>query len=202
MADIVLVPGSHHGGWYFAPLLPALRAAGHRVFPLTPTGVGDRRHLTNGAINLDTHVQDLVNLVEMENVDNAVLVGHSYGGMVITGGSSRLPGRVRAMVHLDGLLPQDGQRAWDLIIEPVRQRFLATTEDGLSHLPSPELGERLTAPLGDPPPADTSGAIDVRRAPQGVCLGTRQSRRRHLRGHLSAPVARTRLADAQGSVRP
>lgn len=144
MADIVLVPGSHHGGWYFAPILPALHAAGHRVFPLTPTGLGDRRHLTAGAINLDTHIEDLVNLVEMENVDDAVLVGHSYGGIVITGGSSRLPGRVRAMVYLDALLPQDGQRAWDLIIEPVRRRFLDTTEDGLTHLPSPELGDRVS----------------------------------------------------------
>jgi pimeloyl-ACP methyl ester carboxylesterase len=131
MADIVLVPGSQHGGWYFSPILPALRAAGHRVFPMTPTGVGDRRHLTNGAINLDTHIQDLVNIVEMENVNEAVLVGHSYAGMVVTGASSRLPGRVRSLVYLDGLLPQDGQRG-DLIIEPVRRRFLSTTEDGLT----------------------------------------------------------------------
>ena len=144
MADVVLVPGSHHGGWYFSPILPSLRDAGHRVFPMTPTGVGDRRHLTNGAINLDTHIQDLVNIVEMENINEAVLVGHSYGGMVVTGTSSRLPGRVRSLVYLDALPPQDGQRAWDLIIEPVRRRFLSTTEDGLTHLPAPELGERVS----------------------------------------------------------
>jgi pimeloyl-ACP methyl ester carboxylesterase len=144
MADIVLVPGSHHGGWYFSPIVPALRAAGDRVFPMTPTGVGDKRHLTNGAINLDTHIQDLVNIVEMENINDVVLVGHSYGGMVVTGSSSRPPGRVRALVYLDGHLPQDGQRAWDLIIKPVRRRFLNTTEDGLTHRPPPELGDRVS----------------------------------------------------------
>jgi hypothetical protein len=57
------------------------------VFPVTPTGVGDGRHLTHGAINLDTHIQDLVNIVEMESINDVVLVGHSYGGMVVTGGS-------------------------------------------------------------------------------------------------------------------
>ena len=144
MADIVLVPGSWHGGWYFSPIVPALRDAGHNVFPVTPTGVGDRRHLTSGAINLDTHIQDVVNTFEIEGIDDAVLVGHSYGGMVITGVSSRLPGRIRSLVYLDALLPQDGQSAWDLIIEPVRRKYLATTEDGLTHIPPPELGKRVT----------------------------------------------------------
>ena len=134
MADVVLVPGSHHGGWYFSPILPSLRDAGHRVFPMTPTGVGDRRHLTNGAINLDTHIQDLVNIVEMETMPPKLCWS-------ATGTAGRLPERVRSLVYLDALLPQDGQRAWDLIIEPVRRRFLSTTEDGLTHLPAPELGE-------------------------------------------------------------
>jgi pimeloyl-ACP methyl ester carboxylesterase len=143
MADIVLVPGSWQGGCYFSPIVPALRDAGHNVFPVTPTGVGDRRHLTSGAINLDTHIQDVVNTFEIEGIDDAVLVGHSYGGMVITGVSSRLPGRIRSLVYLDALLPQDGQSAWDLIIEPVRRKYLATTEDGLTHIPPPELGKRV-----------------------------------------------------------
>jgi pimeloyl-ACP methyl ester carboxylesterase len=82
---------SGHRAWSTRSRLPALRDAGHNVFPVTPTGVGDRRHLTSGAINLDTHIQDVVNTFEIEGIDDAVLVGHSYGGVVITGVSSRPP---------------------------------------------------------------------------------------------------------------
>jgi pimeloyl-ACP methyl ester carboxylesterase len=102
-----------------------------------------RRHLTSGAINLDTHIQDVVNTFEIEGIDDAALVGHSYGGVVITGVSSRLPGRIRSLLYIDELLPQDGQSAWDLIIEPLRRNYLATTEDGLTQLPPPELGKRV-----------------------------------------------------------
>ena len=80
---------------------------------------------------------------EIEGIDDAVLVGHSYGGMVITDVSSRLPRRIRSLVYVDALPPQDGQSARDLI-EPVRRNYLATTEDGLAPYHHPELGKRVT----------------------------------------------------------
>jgi pimeloyl-ACP methyl ester carboxylesterase len=143
LVDIVLVPGSYHGAWYYAPIIPALQATGHRVFGVTPTGLGDRRHLTNAAINLDTHIEDVVSLFENEKVADAVLVGHSYGGMIISGVSSRLPGRVRSLVYLDAIVPQDGQALWDLITDPLRGDFLRNTTDGLTTVPPPGLDERV-----------------------------------------------------------
>jgi pimeloyl-ACP methyl ester carboxylesterase len=142
MTDIVLVPGAWHAGWYFDPVVPALRAAGHRVFPVTLTGLGDRRHLTAGAINLDTHVQDVVQLFEDEAIQDALLVGHSYGGMVTTGVSDRLPGKVRSLVYLDAQVPFGNQRWWDLVSPPFHGMMLGSTADGLTAAPPPGLDHR------------------------------------------------------------
>jgi pimeloyl-ACP methyl ester carboxylesterase len=145
MTDIVLVPGAWHAAWYFDPVVPALRSAGHRVFPVTLTGLGDRRHLTNGAINLDTHVQDVLQLFEDEGIQDAMLVAHSYGGMVTTGVASQLPGRIQSLVYLDAQLPEDGQRWWDLVTEPFQQMMLSLAGDGLGAVAPPGLDPR-TAP--------------------------------------------------------
>jgi pimeloyl-ACP methyl ester carboxylesterase len=145
VVDIVLVPGAWHAAWYFDPVVPALRSAGHRVFPVTLTGLGDRRHLTNGAINLDTHVQDVVQLFEDEGIQDALLVAHSYGGMVTTGVASQLAGRIRSLVYLDAQLPEDGQRWWDLVTEPFQQMMLSLAGDGLGAAAPPGLDPR-TAP--------------------------------------------------------
>jgi pimeloyl-ACP methyl ester carboxylesterase len=145
MADIVLVPGAFHAGWYYNPIIPELRAAGHRVFAVTLTGLGDRRHLTNGAINLDTHIQDVVQLFEDEGINDAVLVAHSYGGMVITGVSDRLPGRVSSLMYLDAMVPSDGEALWDLVSDGFHQAFLGGTVDGLTTAPPPDVDPRACA---------------------------------------------------------
>jgi pimeloyl-ACP methyl ester carboxylesterase len=145
VADVVLVPGAFHAGWYYDPIVPALRAAGHRVFAVTLTGLGDRRHLTNGAINLDTHIQDVVQLFEDERINDAVLVAHSYGGMVITGASDRLPGRIRSLVYLDAMVPSDGDAQWDLMSDAFHQAFLGNTADGLTTTAPPNVDPRACA---------------------------------------------------------
>jgi len=81
----VLVHGAWHGGWCWKKVVPALRAAGHEVYTPTLTGLGERAHLANPAIDLATHIADVVNLLEAEELAKVVLVGHSYGGMVVTG---------------------------------------------------------------------------------------------------------------------
>jgi pimeloyl-ACP methyl ester carboxylesterase len=108
-SPIVLVHGAWHGGWCWSRVTPRLEAAGHRVFAPSLTGLGEREHLANPVPSLATHVADIVNLVQAEELRDVVLVGHSYGGMVITGAADALRGRVRHLVYLDAAVPSDGQ---------------------------------------------------------------------------------------------
>jgi pimeloyl-ACP methyl ester carboxylesterase len=110
----VLVHGAWHGGWCYARVAQRLRRNGHLVFTPTLTGVADRSHLLNEGINLDTHVLDVANLLQWENLRDVVLCGHSYGGMVITGVADRMADRIGALVYLDAFLPEDGQSLFDL----------------------------------------------------------------------------------------
>ena len=89
MATFVLIHGAWHGGWCWKVVAPALRRAGHEVYAPSLTGLGERKHLASPAIDLETHIQDVVGLLEMEDLRDVVLVGHSYGGMVITGAADR-----------------------------------------------------------------------------------------------------------------
>jgi pimeloyl-ACP methyl ester carboxylesterase len=114
MATFVLVHGAFHGGWCWRDVAARLRAAGHVVFAPTLTGLGERSHLAAPAVDLSTHVQDVANLIQWEELGELVLVGHSYGGMVITGVAERRPERLAALIYLDALVPQDGQCALDL----------------------------------------------------------------------------------------
>ena len=101
MATYVLVHGAWHGGWCWRKLTPLLRAAGHEVHAPTLTGVGERVHLATPEVGLDTHVQDVCNLLEYEDLSGVVLVGHSYGGLVIVGVADRAPERLAHLVNLD-----------------------------------------------------------------------------------------------------
>ncbi|HPU51421.1 MAG TPA: alpha/beta fold hydrolase, partial [Burkholderiaceae bacterium] len=103
----VLVHGAWHGGWCWADVTAFLQAAGHRVFAPSLTGLADRAHLFGGQVTLATHVEDVVRLIEFERLDGCVLVGHSYGGNVITGVADRLRERVRHYVYLDAVVPDD-----------------------------------------------------------------------------------------------
>jgi pimeloyl-ACP methyl ester carboxylesterase len=109
MATFLLVPGAMCGGWLWQRLVPLLRAAGHEAHPLTLTGSGDRVHLAGPTVDLDTHISDLLNLLDFEDLRDAILVGHSYAGMVITGAADRVPERVRRLVYLDASVPRDGE---------------------------------------------------------------------------------------------
>ncbi|MBE1489781.1 alpha/beta fold hydrolase [Plantactinospora soyae] len=117
MSTFVLVHGAWHGGWCWRRVTPALRAAGHEVLTPTLTGVGDRAHLISPLVGLETHVEDVVRLIDAETDGDGdvVLVGHSYAGMVITGVADRRPARVRQRVYLDAFLPTDGEAAIDLL---------------------------------------------------------------------------------------
>lgn len=113
----VLVHGAWHGGWCWQRVAPLLRAAGHEVHTPTLTGLGERAHLADRdaglTIDLETHIADIRGLFEMEDVRGAVLVGHSYAGMVIAGAADRAAARIRRLVYLDAFVPEHGQRVLD-----------------------------------------------------------------------------------------
>jgi pimeloyl-ACP methyl ester carboxylesterase len=114
MTSYVLIHGAWSGAFRWKFVRPLLWAAGHEVFTPSLTGLGDRAHLGSMATNLSTHVQDVVGLIELEDLDGVVLVGHSYGGMPITGAADRVPERIAHLVYVDAFLPSDGQSCWDI----------------------------------------------------------------------------------------
>jgi len=111
----VLVHGSCHGGWCWKKLIPLLRNDGHIVYTPTLTGLGERTHLASRDIDLYTHILDIVQVFEYEELDEVILVGHSYGGMVIGGVADKIPHKIKRLVYLDGYIPQDNKSAFDII---------------------------------------------------------------------------------------
>jgi len=134
----VLVHGAWSGGWCFARVAALLRARGHTVFTPTLTGQGERAHLLSGAINLSTHIADVLGVLHYERLEQVVLAGHSYGGMVITGVADRVSEKIKALAYLDAFVPEDGQSLFDINIAANTQRFLqgAGTLGGLA-VPAP-----------------------------------------------------------------
>jgi len=111
MATYVLVHGGGHGGWCYQRVARLLRAEGHEVHAPSLTGLADRSHLLAPGIDLDTHITDVVSLLFYEDLRDVILVGHSYGGMVITGVADRVPDRLRRLVYVDAFVPNDGECA-------------------------------------------------------------------------------------------
>ena len=111
MANIVLIHGAFHGGWCWRDVARRLRGEGHEVFAPTLTGLGERGHLIGPGVDLDTHIADIVNVIEAEELRDVVLVGHSYGGMPVTGAADHLADRLSSLVFFDAVLPEDGQTA-------------------------------------------------------------------------------------------
>jgi len=114
VATYVLVHGGGHGGWCYQPVARLLRARGHEVYTPTLTGLGERSHLVGPEIDLDMHVTDVVNVLRFEDLRGVILVGHSYGGMVITGVADRAADRIGHVVYLDAANPNNGQSLVDV----------------------------------------------------------------------------------------
>jgi pimeloyl-ACP methyl ester carboxylesterase len=140
MKNFVLVHGAWHGGWCWKRVLPYLRAAGHETYAVTLTGVGERSHLISADIRLNTHIQDVLGLIENEELDNIVLVGHSYGGMVITGVADLLlqrdATRLQHLIYVDAVTPHPGE-SWSSrqSAQTVAARVKAAAESGGVSMP-------------------------------------------------------------------
>jgi pimeloyl-ACP methyl ester carboxylesterase len=112
----VLVHGAWHGGWCWAKVARLLRDAGHEVYTPTLTGLGERAHLARPEVDLELHIQDVVAMLEAEEVRGVTLVGHSYGGMVVTGVAARVAaGRIGQLVYLDAFVPEAGKALLDYV---------------------------------------------------------------------------------------
>jgi len=123
MATFVLVHGAWHGGWCYKRVAQQLRKAGHEVYTPTLTGLGERAHLMSRAVNLDTHVQDILNVIRWEELSDIVLCGHSYGGMVISGVAEKAPEKIHSLVYLDAFLPANGQSLLEMVAPEMRDSF-------------------------------------------------------------------------------
>jgi len=143
MKNFILVHGAWHGAWCWRRLVPLLRAAGHEAYPIALTGTGERAHLISADIRLSTHIRDVLGLIEHAELDNVVLVGHSYGGMVITGAADLLlelaRPKIEHMFYVDAVTPYPGE-SWSSQHAPetVAARVEAGRASGGVSIPPPD----------------------------------------------------------------
>ena len=168
MATFVLVHGAWHGGWCWSKVAPLLRRTGAEVYAPTLSGLGERAHLAElvdqTQVDLELHIQDVTRLMEYEELDDVVLVGHAYAGMVITGVAEVWPERLSHLVYINGVIPADGESMADQLI-PVRgPDFAAWVRDhikrGEGYLPPPASPEELGRRWGIPDAADREWMFD------------------------------------------
>ena len=158
MAVFVVAHGAWSAGWAWKKMRPRLRERGHDLYTPTYTGLGDRVHLASPSVDLDTHIQDVCGVLTMDDLRDAILIGHSYGGMVATGVADRETRRISQLVYLDAFVPLDGQSVFDLHSTDVRDRMRHVAEhDGEGWLVPP-----------NPPPPDTPAADVAWMAPRRV----------------------------------
>jgi pimeloyl-ACP methyl ester carboxylesterase len=141
VATFVLVHGAWHGGWCWQKVAPPLHAAGHDVLTPTLTGLGERAHLLTPAVDLDTHVQDILGVLQYEDLTDVILVGHSYAGMIVTAVAARTPEWLAGLVYLDAFVPDGEQSVMDMLPPPVADSFRrrAAAEGEGWQLPPPRL---------------------------------------------------------------
>jgi pimeloyl-ACP methyl ester carboxylesterase len=148
----VLVHGAWGGGWQWQKVDSILTARGHRVVRPTLTGLGERVHLGTPHVGLDTHVTDVVKSMQWERVRDVVLVGHSYGGMIIPGVADRLPDRVKQLVYLDAILPEPGESVVDIMPDAFVATVRRNSKDGFI---VPSWSKADTVPIDVPQPLKT-----------------------------------------------
>lgn len=159
----VFVPGAWDGGWDYQKVDSILTSKGNHVYRPTLTGLGERVHLANKEINLTTHIDDIVNLLKYENLHNVILVGHSYGGMVISGVAEQAPDRIKQLIYLDAFVPENGESiqtivgaTWDKMVVPnikdgfVGYPFGPTEPNPPNDVPQPLKTFTETIKIGNP----------------------------------------------------
>ncbi|MBN9007022.1 MAG: alpha/beta hydrolase [Rhizobiales bacterium] len=146
MATFILIPGGWQGGWAFETVADLLVAHGHNAEPLTLAGLGD---VSAPSANLALHISEAVRAIEAHR-DDIVLVGHSYGGMIVSGAADVAPAKIRALVYSDAYVPESGDSVWSLTSPAFREMFIAgAAADGLTCAPPSHLDARCRPhPMG------------------------------------------------------
>ncbi|MGC0054110.1 alpha/beta fold hydrolase (plasmid) [Brucella pituitosa] len=147
MATFILIPGGWQGGWVYRNLADILTRHGHNGVPVTLSGLGD---VPAPMTNLECHIGEVAELVQSQTCDDLVLVGQSYGGMVVSGVADINPSRIRALVYVDAYVPDSGDSVWSLTTPRFRDMFVAgAAADGLNCAPPPSLDPRCRPhPIG------------------------------------------------------
>jgi pimeloyl-ACP methyl ester carboxylesterase len=199
----VLVHGAWHGGWCWRRVSDLLEKKGHKVFTPTMTGLGERSHLLDAKINLATHVTDIVNVIKWESLNDIVLVGHSYGGAVVSGVAEQVPEAIGCFVFLDAFAPENGESVASLTtrrqaIEELVQKGETFDEAGAGGgVP----GERERPRLGRPHVHAASARDLHRQADLDRLAQPRRQEGLHPRCRLCEPAVRRRSRQAQGDRR-
>ncbi|MBV9261965.1 MAG: alpha/beta hydrolase [Pseudolabrys sp.] len=131
----VLVHGAWHGGWGWTRVVERLRAKGHAVYAPSLTGLGERAHLLHPDVDLSLHIEDVLGVVHYEDLSDVVLVGHSYGGNVISGVAEKVGGKIRSLVFVDAFIPDDGQSVLDIVQPVVAEAIRAAAARGDKTVP-------------------------------------------------------------------
>ena len=181
MAVFLVAHGAWAAGWSWKKMHPLMQARGHRLITPTYTGLGERGHLANPSVNLETHIQDMLGVIRFEALHDFVLIGHSYGGMVATAVADRASEHINRLIYLDAFVPKDGQCLFDLVSAENREEMLErarTTGDGWRIAPNPM--------PPDTPQQDLEWALPL-RLPQPLATVQQAVRL----WHKSPPVPRT-----------
>lgn len=133
----VLVHGAWHGGWCWTQVADLLRNQGHKVFTPTQTGLGERSHLISKEITLNTFIDDVANLILWENLEDVILVGHSFGGNTISGVADRLPQKIRKLIYLDAMIIQSGETPLSTLPKDVAENRIEAAKDSSNGLSLP-----------------------------------------------------------------
>lgn len=137
MATFVVAHGAWSAGWIWKKMHALMRAKGHELITPSYTGLGERAHLASPSTGLTMHVQDMLMVLKMEDVRDAILIGHSYGGMVATGVADFAAERFVKLVYLDAFVPEHGQSVFDFYPAEQRERWLSSAKEGWKLPPSP-----------------------------------------------------------------
>jgi pimeloyl-ACP methyl ester carboxylesterase len=192
----LLVHGAWSGGWDYARVDASLRTKGDIVYRPTLTGLGERVHLSNENINLSTFITDIVNVIRYEDLHNVILVGHSFGGMVISGVAEQVPDRISQLIYLDAMVPNDGESARD-VCGPLWDGLIAPhVKDSLVLYP---FGTASATPPGDVPqplktytePLKINNPL-VKKIPSAFIVMTKSGKSSSLNDQLGLNKARDR----------
>jgi pimeloyl-ACP methyl ester carboxylesterase len=157
MATFLVAHGAWSAGWAWKKMRPLMAASGHQLFTPSYTGLGERAHLAHRELNLESHIADMLAVLEFEGLRDVILVGHSYGGMVAAGVADRARDKIKHLIYLDAFVPEDGKSATDYMPAERLEAMKKNTVDGWK-VPS------------NPPPSDTSPEdvawLAPRRVPQ------------------------------------